>query len=223
MPPDPTFPIDALLEELGFVRIASKQQARQALIEAGLTNARKQNMAESKREAAAAAIDERIARVCAAEACRNALDVSGPSGPRRVVEVAPEGCEVCGGSDTARAVEQMAQDLVRARRPRLLILGGSPNARTALRNALRGTAVEVEFVEGDRPTGTKRARDLAERADVVVIWANTQLSHKVSQPFATAAPDKTFTVARRSVSALATEVSRHVRLPARGAKARASR
>ena len=219
MPVEATFPIDALLEEMGFVRIASKQQARLALMEAGLTNARKNNMAVSKRDAAVAAIEERIARVCAAEACRNALDTSAPPGsklPRRVVEVASEGCEVCGGSDTARAMEQMAQDLVRAKRTRLLILGGSPNARTAIRDALRGTPIEVEFVEGDRATGAKRAISLVERADVVVIWATTQLSHKVSIPFATAAPEKTITVARRSVSALATEVSRHVRAKAKG-------
>ena len=52
---------------------------------------------------------------------------------------------------------------------------------------------------------------MADAADVVVIWANTELDHKVSQPFATAAPGKTITVARRGISALATEVSRHVR------------
>lgn len=211
MPAEPTFAIEALLEELGFVRVASKQTARQALIAAGLTNGRKQNMAVSKREAAVEAIEERVARVCAAEACRNAIDASGPHGPRRVVEVASEGCEVCGGSDTARATQQMVQDLVGAGRPRLLILGGSPNARTTLRNSLRETAIEVDFVEGDRPTGARRARDLAERADVIVIWANTQLDHKVSLPFSNAAPDKTFTCARRSVAALAEEVSRHVR------------
>ena len=212
MPAEATFPIEGLLEEMGFVRVASKQVARLALIEAGLTNDRKQNMAASKREAAVAAIEERIARVCSAEACRNALDAGG----RRVVEVASEGCEVCCGSDIARNVQQMAQDLVAAGRTRLLVIGGSPNARTTLRNALRGSAVEIEFVEGDRPTGARRAKDLAERADVVAIWANTMLDHKVSQPFATAAPEKTFTCARRSVAALADEVSRHVRGKASG-------
>jgi len=211
MPAGPTFPIEQLLEELGFVRIASKQTARIALIEAGLTNGRKQNMAIAKRDAAIAAIEERVARVCSAEACRNALDTTGPHGPRRVVEVASEGCEVCGGSDTARATQAMVQDLVAAKRTRLLVIGGSPNARTTLRNILRGTPIDLTFVEGDRPTGAKRAKDMAERADVVVIWANTQLDHKTSLPFATAAPDKTFTCARRSVAALAEEVSKHVR------------
>ncbi len=228
MPAELTFPIDALLEELGFVRVASKQRARVALMEAGLTNARKHNMAVGKRDAAIAAIEERIARVCSAEACRNAIDASAPPGaslPRRIVEVASEGCEVCGGSDTTRALEQMVQDLVRTKRTKLLILGGSPNARITIRDAMRGTPVEVEFVEGDRATGTKRALALAERSDVIVIWANTQLSHKVSIPFATAAPEKTITVARRSVSALASEVSRHVqsRGPQRGTARAAAR
>lgn len=207
MPAERTFPIAALLEELGFVRIASQQHARNALVEAGLTNARKQNMAEAKRQAAIDAIDERIARVCASASCRAALAPAD----RRVVEVTSEGCEVCHGSDTARATRQMAQDLVAAGRTNLLVIGGSPNARHTLRDALAGSGVDVSFVEGNRPTGAKRARELADAADVIVIWANTQLDHKVSQPFATAAPAKTFTCARRSVSALAGDVSRHVR------------
>lgn len=206
MPSEATFPLAALFEELGFVRVQSQQQARLALIESGLTNARKQNMAEDKRAAAVAAIEARIARVCASSTCRNALEAAG----RRVVEVTPQGCEVCGGSDTARATRQMAADLVAAGRTRLLVLGGSPNTRRALRDALVGTAVEVRFVEGDRPTGTKRARELADASDVVVIWANTELSHKVSQPFIGAAPGRTIACARRSVSALAEAVSRHV-------------
>ncbi|MEX1022067.1 MAG: hypothetical protein WD058_02860 [Dehalococcoidia bacterium] len=206
MPAAPTFPIDTLLTELGFVRVDARAQARRALIEAGLTNERKQNMARDKRAAAIAAIDTRIARVCAAATCRQALDAGG----RRVVEVASEGCEVCGGSDTARATQQMVADLVATGRTRLLVLGGSPNTRTALRDAVAGTPVQVTFVEGDRPKGVKRARAMVEAADVVVIWASTELAHKVSQPFAHVAPRKTLTCARRSVGALAVEVSRHV-------------
>lgn len=194
----------------------SQQWARSALVEAGLTNARKQNMAVSKRQAAVDAIEARIARVCSASTCRNALDPAG----RRVVEVAAEGCEVCGGSDTARATQQMVADLEASGRTRLLVVGGSPNARRALRDSVAGSAVEVTFVEGDRPTGAKRAREMADSADVVVIWANTQLDHKVSQPFATAAPAKTFTCARRGVAALAEEVSRHVRSTSSNARRR---
>lgn len=206
MPAEATFPIDELLDALGFRRVASKQQARRALIEGGLTNATKRNMAQSKRDAAIAAIAGRLATVCVAPACRSAL----AAGERRVVEVEPAGCEVCGGSDTARATRGMVAALVAARRTRLLVIGGSPNARRTLRDAVAGSPVSVSFVEGDRPTGTKRARELADAADVVVIWANTQLDHKVSQPFATAAPAKTFTCARRGVAALADAVAVHV-------------
>lgn len=219
MPADPTFPIAALLEEMGFRRVDSQRWARAALVEAGLTNARKQNMAESKRQAAIDAIEARIARVCASATCQDALEPGG----RRVVEVAPEGCEVCGGSDTARATQQMVLDLEASGRKRLLILGGSPNARRTLRDAVAGSQVEITFVEGHRPTGAKRAREMAEAADVVVIWANTQLDHKVSQPFSTAAPGKTFTCARRGVAALAEEVSRHVQHAQSSARGRRAR
>lgn len=206
MPGDATFPIEVLLDELGIRRVASRQLARHALIAAGLTNATKRNMAVGKRDAAAAAIAERLATVCVASACRAALLERG----RPVVEVDPAGCEVCGGSDIARATRGMVAALVASRRTRLLVIGGSPNARRALRDAVAGSPVTIAFVEGDRPTGAKRARDLADKADVVVIWANTQLDHKVSQPFATAAPARTFTCARRGVAALADAVAVHV-------------
>lgn len=207
MPAEATFSITGLLEELGFRRVDAQQRARRALIEAGLTNERKQNMAETKRQAAIDAIEARLARVCTSPGCRAALD----AGERRIVEVASEGCEVCGGSDTARATQQMVADLEASRRMRLVVVGGSPTARRVLRDAVAGSRVELTLVEGHRPTGAKRAREMAEAADVVVIWANTQLDHKVSQPFATAAPGKTIVCARRGVAALAEEVSRHVR------------
>ena len=134
----------------------------------------------------------------------------GCARPRRVGTPSRPAGEVCGGSDTARATQQMVMDLVASGRTRLLVIGGSPNTRRTLRDAVAGSPVEVTFVEGDRPTGVKRAKEMAEAADVVVIWANTLLDHKVSQPFTNAAPAKTFTCARRGVAALAEEVSRHV-------------
>ncbi|MDA0270347.1 MAG: hypothetical protein O2798_07575 [Chloroflexi bacterium] len=206
MPLEDVLHINTLLKEHGFERVASQQVARAALIEAGLTNSRKQNIAADKRDRVTAIIEERIARVCGAPACLAALDASG----RRVVEVASKSCEVCGGSDNTRALNQMSQDLIAAGRPRLLVVGGSPNAHTQLRQSLAGSGVEVETVPGDRPTGSRHARELVDRADVVVIWANTILDHKVSTAFTGVAPEKTFTCARRSVSALAQEVSRHV-------------
>lgn len=204
---DPVLHIDTLLKEHGFERVASLQAARAVLIEAGLTNARKQNIAADKRDRVIEVIEARIARYCGQATCLALLEEDG----RRPVEVASKSCEVCGGSDIARSVNQMAVDLVAAKRPRLLVVGGSPNAHTQLRTSLTGTGVELETVVGDRPTGAKRAKEMAERADVVVIWANTILDHKVSSVFTGVAPGRTFTCARRSVSALAQEVSRHVR------------
>ncbi|GMU41913.1 MAG: hypothetical protein AMXMBFR23_27790 [Chloroflexota bacterium] len=204
--PDPVLHIDTLLKELGFERVASLQAARAVLIEAGLTNARKQNIAADKRARVVEAVEAGIARYCGQPTCLALLEADG----RRPVEVAPRFCEVCGGSDITRAVNRMAQDLVATGRRRLLVVGGSPNAHTQLRTSLAGSGVELDTVAGDRPTGAKRAREMVERADVVVIWANTILDHKVSSVFTGVAPARTFTCARRSVSALAQEVSRHV-------------
>ncbi len=207
MTTDAVLHIDSLLKEHGFTRVASQQAARAVLVEAGLTNRRKQNIAAEKRERVTAAIEAGIARTCGADACRALLDDDG----RVPVEVEPTFCEICEGSDITRAVNQMAADLVAARRTRLLVVGGSPAARTQLRTALAGSGVELDTVVGDRRPGAKRGRELVERADVVVIWATTQLDHTVSGVFTGVAPAKTIVCARRSVSALAQEVSRHVR------------
>ncbi len=207
--PDEVIAIAALLGEWGFVTPASVHAARRHLEAAGLTNPSKKNIQRSKREAVEDVVRTRIARSCGSAPCDRAL----ATGAREVIEVDPPFCEVCRGSEGDRALLEMADALVAAGRPRLLVLGGSPSSRTQIRETLRGRPVQLEFVEGDRPTGEKRARELSASADVIVIWGGTILDHKVSQPFADLQEysAKRITIAQRGAASLARGVIEHLR------------
>ncbi|RJQ13072.1 MAG: hypothetical protein C4558_00680 [Dehalococcoidia bacterium] len=207
--PDDVIAIAALLGELGFTAPASQRAARAHIEAAGLTNRTKVNIQRSKREAVEEVVHARIARSCGAPACDRVLASSG----RAVIEVESPFCEVCRGSEGERALLQMADAMVAARRTRLLILGGSPASRTQIRESLRGRPIEIEFIEGDRPTGDKRARELSASADIIVIWGGTILDHKVSQPFADLGEfsAKRITVAQRGAASLARGVIEHLR------------
>ncbi len=207
--PDDVIAIATLLSELGFSSPASQRAARRHLEAAGLTNPSKKNIQRSKRDAAEEIIRTHIARSCGAAPCDRVLATSR----RAVIAVDSPFCEVCKGSEGERAILEMADALVAAGRPRLLILGGSPGSRTQIRDSLRGRPVEIEFVEGDRPTGEKRARELSAGADVIVIWGGTILDHKVSQPFAdlNEYSGKRITIAQRGAASLARGVLEHLR------------
>ncbi len=207
--PDDVIAIATLLSDLGFTSAAGQRAARVHLHAAGLTNPSKKNIQRSKREAVEETIRTRIARSCGSPPCDRVLATSG----REVIEVDPPFCEVCHGSEGERALLEMADALVAARRPRLLVIGGSPGSRTHIRDALRGRPIHLELLEGDRPTGEKRARELSASADVIVIWGGTILDHKVSQPFADLGEfsAKRITIAQRGAASLARGVIEHLR------------
>lgn len=207
--PDDVIAIAALLAELGFVAPASRRAARAHIEAAGLTNRTKINIQRTKREAVEEVVRTRIARSCGAAPCDRVLATSG----RAVIEVESPFCEVCRGSEGERALLQMADAMVAAGRTRLLVLGGSPASRTQIRDSLRGRPIEIEFIEGDRPTGDKRARELSASADIIVIWGGTILDHKVSQPFAdlNEFSSRRITIAQRGAASLARGVIEHLR------------
>lgn len=206
---DDVIAIAALLAELGFTAPSSQRAARAHIEAAGLTNRTKVNIQRTKRDAVEEIVRTRVARSCGADPCDRVLATGG----RDVIEVEPPSCEVCRGSEGERALLQMADTMAATGRTRLLVLGGSPASRTQIRESLRDRPIEVEFIEGDRPTGEKRARELSAGADIIVIWGGTILDHKVSQPFADLGEfsGKRITIAQRGAASLARGVIEHLR------------
>ena len=200
---------DWLLAE-GIADAASRMEARAVLAAAGLTRAGKQRMADNKLEFARQALWAGIVGVCADAACQ----AGAPASRLPVVTTTRERCSVCGGSNTARAMRAMIESCAKANLERILLVGGSPAAHTQLRDALAGSAIELRVIDGLNASPTKRtaAPDLA-WAQLMVIWASTQLPHRVSQSFTEGRPRDLplITVARRGVESFCLEVARFAR------------
>ncbi|HXH82430.1 MAG TPA: hypothetical protein VNN07_05820 [Candidatus Tectomicrobia bacterium] len=195
-------PLDGLLEELGFTTVSARSEARRALEDAGLTNARKSKIHPRKRAEVERVLAERFVRVCRTAGCAEAA--SGDE--RRHVSVTQAGCEMCGGSATRRAIARMVAAMTAAGLTRLLVVGGAPGPHEVLRSSLRDSAVKLDIVEGDRAPDPNRIRGLSRNADITVIWGSTILPHKVSRH---ADGADAITVSRRGVEALADGVRAH--------------
>jgi hypothetical protein len=130
-------------------------------------------------------------------------------------------CEACHGNSTTQAIEAMLHQLDSAGVTRVVIVGGSPDARALLRRFFAESPVQFDLIDGTRATTAQRARALCDAADVILLWANTMLAHSVSDQFkATDYRAKTVTIARRGIEALATGVMEHLRLREGGEHAR---
>lgn len=141
------------------------------------------------------------------------------------VACAPQGGAVVAPRDATRHGQSASATLLRlesrlhaAHAKRLVIVGGSPHAHAELKAAFRGSRVALCLIDGTRDQSSKRARALAEGADIVVIWASTPLRHSVSGQFARVQHQhNTIAVLRRSVAALVAAVEGHLALRAEGA------
>ncbi|MBM3932792.1 MAG: hypothetical protein FJ319_00550 [SAR202 cluster bacterium] len=204
----------ALLAEYGFTGEAAAA-ALAAMIEASLTNPRKSRIQLSKAPKIEALLSERFVLVCGRDKCREAAEAALRAGaaawgqsqagaPKTIVVGAREFCSVCGGSENARAVREMAEAMARAGKSRLIIIGGTPEMKTKL-TSLLPQAVEARFVFAGDYTDTKRADANANWADIIVVWSSTPIPHKQTVPYRAYRP---ITVARRGIAALADGVVR---------------
>lgn len=212
-------PIADLLRELGYATPAAQRQARAALEAAGLTNARKQAIAASKRGRVERALAAALVRVCG-DAC--AALARGDRNERRTpVVTGRAGCEICSGSNNRRAALQCVRALRKNGVRSVLVIGGSAPLQHELGELFAqveaqspGSAssrISVEFVDGTKASHTqKEAIAEMNRAQLMVIWANTPLRHAVSRHYTEDTPAhlRTITVARRGIEALCLEIVR---------------
>lgn len=197
--------IEAFLEGLGFDTPAALAAARKAIETDGLTRPGRQRMAAAKAPRAHAALVGALVRSCDRPSCRDALARSG----RQVAIVSPSSCERCGGSGARDAAVRLSDVCAARNGCRLVVLGGSPRAREEIvRLGIRN--VSVRLVDGTARRTIDGARADARWADVVVVWASTQLDHRVSQLYADAADGKVLVVSRRGVAAMLDEVAERV-------------
>lgn len=174
-----------------------------ALQEAGLSNPRKPNIHVSKTDAVRKVIEEKFVLVCARGDCKQ--EAAAVQDGRTVVPASePRHCEFCGGSANQRAVEEMLRACRGRGWKRLCVVGGSPNARTALQQ-LAGRDLDLKLVDGTISRSRGQADSDLGWADVVVVWGSTQLNHKVSILYK---GPNVVQMARRSIQELAKAVIR---------------
>lgn len=120
-----------------------------------------------------------------------------------VVQVSPERCEVCGGSDIKVAFELLLRASRIAGVTRLVIVGGSPAYHTQLKQLARGTDLKLDLVSGRSKPGKRRARNDVER---VVIWGATILDHGTSAAYEHLG-ERLIRVVHRGISGMLREVA----------------
>ena len=189
--------LDELLATFGYTGDVARHAARDALVAAGLTSGKKRRIDTAKVAAVRSALERALVPVCRSATCVTAA--ARLNAGARPVETEPAACAICGGSENRRAATRLAASARGGRRPRLVVVGGSPEARTQLVTLARGVA-DLRLVDGlGRATEDHARTDIA-WADVVLIWGSTQLDHKVSNHYSRAA--SAITVPRRGVAAL---------------------
>ena len=192
-----------LLDRLGFSG-SNEAVARAALEEASLTRPGKQRIARAKEGRVTTLLRERYRLVCTR--CQPG---AGATAGARVVLLAarPGDCELCGGSENRVAVDRLCAALLQRGLRRLVVVGGSPNAREALA-VLVGSRLELRLVDGASRRTRKEAMVDLQWADLVIIWGGTQLDHKVSTLYTSGAGpagEKVTTVRHRGIATLVAE------------------
>lgn len=193
----PDIEIGELIGSLGYRGDAAQRAARKVLVEAGLTSGKKPRIDAAKRPAVRAALERALVPVCGSATCTAEARWRSPEA--HPVETGADDCVVCGGSGNRRAAARLAASARSHRRPRLLVVGGSPETRKQVVD-LAGTVADLRLVDGLGRATEDHARSDVAWADVVLIWGSTQLDHKVSNHYAKAA--NAITVPRRGVAAL---------------------
>lgn len=210
--PNDVLSIEALLASLGFRSHGAQAAARKVLVSAGLSTPRKTNIAAYKREQVENELATHLVRVCESTGC----EAKARRDRRERVTVHIADCEMCGGGSTRHATNIMLERLSAAGVRRILVVGGSPTVHTQLNTLFEESRIEIDIVPGDRMLDARRAEALANRADVIVVWGASILSHKVSTFFTDPRfGHKRAMLARRGVRSFAEAVTRHLELARR--------
>lgn len=193
----PDTELGALLESLGFRGEAAGAAALAVLVDAKLTRPGKVRIDDAKLDGARRVLRDALAPVCGSPVCVAAAARERPGAAP--LEVPAAACCICEGSEQRRGATRLGRVAARRARTRLVVVGGSPETRRQL-TELVTAPVELRLVDGVGRMTADVARAHLAWADLVLIWGSTELDHKVSQHFSSAA--NAITVAKRGVASL---------------------
>ncbi len=176
------------------------------LSEAGLTNPRKTRIHTDKSLQVQRVLKNHFMRVCNRGDCK--AQAGHRQDGRTITPASGQSmCEVCSGSVNRAAVDKMVQACESIGWNNLCVVGGSPNTREELGSLVRHR-LDLRLIDGTvSRTRSQADPDLA-WADRVVIWGQTELSHKVSALYQ---GPNVILIAKKGIAELANAVSESAR------------
>jgi hypothetical protein len=145
-------------------------------------------------------------------ASHSCVAAAGASQGRRPVPVQPRTARhVCGGSNNTYVVDRMVRAAIGAGLRRLVVVGGSPSTRREPKTLVAGR-LDLRLIDGTARRSAGQSRNDLVWADLVIVWGNTQLAHRVSLLYTrrSGAHAPVITVVRRGAAGLAEGLMRHV-------------
>jgi hypothetical protein len=122
----------------------------------------------------AARLEEDLSLSCGDDLCL-------PATGRAWLQVAPDRCEVCGGSDVARLARRFLEACLGMGFLKVAIVGGSPRYHRTLQRLLVHDRVRVRLLAGDARIDLQGARAQERGHDLLILWGGTILDHRVSE------------------------------------------
>ncbi len=206
-------PIDNMLMDFG-IAYNEYPNARNALFEWGVIqrSPHRANIAGSKSCLAREVLTAAFLWHCNNGDCRQAAnkDADGYGDLPPLLVVKQSECDICGGKPSARSLDEMSAALAAAGRSRILVVGGTERKEREIREK-SPPCVEWRFVDGKVARDDRYYRPDRNWAEIIVIWQSTPLDHRVSAHFDGKGDRRVITVRRRSIAALAGEITGHVR------------
>jgi len=195
---------ERLLRELGYGHPQAMSRAVEVLCATNLTNPRKTGIAAEKRPRIVAALEAALMRLC------GRCTWEPPQDGRDVVPVEDAAhCERCGGSPNRLALHRAAEACRRHGVRHVVVVGGAPGIHKVL-SGLWPRDIDLRIVPGTDRHTLPQARTNVAWADVVVVWAATELDHKVSVLYTKARSGKVVVAPRRGIEALAGAIIEHL-------------
>lgn len=210
-PADREQDIQELLVGWGFVTGEEQLAPRSALEAAGVTRSSKSRISEPNARRADGVLASSFARSCAHEACRAAVAAALPRATL-LVSADRSKCEHCGGSDNARAAKTFLAACRERPVERIVVVGGSPEARRELAYLFAG-ALTARFVDGTGRRSQVQAHGDLVWADLALVLGGTELAHKISDLYTRTEPplrEKVLQTPRRGIASIMDFAAEHL-------------
>ena len=197
-------PIAKMLDSMGVSHPASQRAARAALVDARVVSRPdRANIAIHKEDRVRRVLTDVFLWRCSDGDCRRQADARR----ERPLLVEKDHCQLCRGSSDGFALSKLAVAMSDAGLRRVLVVGGTKEKWRAIEGH-SPAGLEWRFVDGRQARPARRYRADRDWADVIVLWGSTPLAHSVSDHFA--GSPKVRTVKRRGISAMVSEIVRHL-------------